>query len=418
MKGKKLVSILLTGCLCAVGLMGCNKGSADSKASADGSVQLEMWHTFSEEETKVFEDKVIPAFNEKYPDIKIKATRMPAGDDFQQQLVQAISGNATPDLARMDIVDVPKYAKLGALLPVDDQEGFNEIKDKLYEAPMSTSLYKDKYYGIPLDTNTKIAIYNKSLLEKAGVKEAPKTFDDLVKIGQKVKGDETYPLTIQGLTSWAWAPYFLTFGGEFTDKDNQKASGYLNSDKSVAAMQKIIDLYNQGMFGDSVLGGLGTWEGLKGNNYMMIDEGSWWFPANSDFKDNVVYAPFPTVDGKSTEVIGGEDTVVFKSCKNKEAANKFAQFLASDEAQTIFCEELNMLPVNKDTAKKDCVTKNDLLKTYSKQLENAWARTPNPNWGDIDIVLQKTFEGCLRGDTDAKSGLDSAASQIDSLLQS
>lgn len=422
MKFKKILSFLVVGCLATGSLVGCGSGNKEGGKSGDASnggvVNLEIWQTFSDVETDVFDNKIIPAFNEKYPDIKIKSTRMPSGSDFNQQLVQAISGGSTPDLARVDITDVAKYAKLGALSSVDDAQGFADIKKELYEGPMSTSLYNGKYYGIPLDTNTKIAIYNKELLNKAGLTEAPKTFDELIKAGEKIKGAETFPLSIQNLQVWAWEPYFLSFGGKYTDDSNTKATGYLNSPESIAALTKISDLYKEGMIGQSVIGGLGTWEGIKGNNYMMIDEGPWWFAANKDFKDNVVYGPMPTVNGKSVSVVGGEDTVIFNTCKNKDAANKFAQFLASDEAQTIFAEELEMIPVNTKTAEKDIVTGNPLLKTYVDQLNHTWARTPSPNWSEIDTVLQKTFEKVLRGEAEPKEALDEAATQVDALLQS
>lgn len=421
MKCKKILSFLLVGCLAVGTLIGCGssnkKGEATGDASKDGVVNLEMWHTFSDVETEVFDNKVIVAFNEKYPDIKIKSTRMPSGAEYGQQLVQAISSGSTPDLARLDITDVAKYAKLGALSPVDGVEGFEEIKKELYKGPMSTAFYDGKYYGIPLDTNTKIAIYNKELLNKAGLTEAPKTFEEIIKAGEKIKGEETFPLSIGNLEVWAWSPYFLSFGGKYCDDSNSKATGYLNSAESIAALTKISELYKDGMIGQSVIGGLGTWEGMKGNNYMMIDDGPWWFPANADFKDNVVYGPMPTLNGKNMSVVGGEDTVIFNTCKNKEAANKFAQFLASDEAQTIFTKELGMMPVNTKTAEKDIVTGNPLLKTYVDQLNNTWARIPNPNWSEIDKVLQKTFEKVLRSEAEPKAALDEAATQVDALLQ-
>ncbi|HCL50281.1 MAG TPA: ABC transporter substrate-binding protein, partial [Clostridiaceae bacterium] len=128
-----------------------------------------MWSTFTDIENKVLKEKIVPAFNNKYPNIKVKITPMPGGDDYKKQILQACMSGTTPDLARTDITDVAQYAKEDYLAAIDELPNFNELKDSVFEGPMSTSYYNGHYYGIPLDTNTKIAIYNKRLLEKAGM---------------------------------------------------------------------------------------------------------------------------------------------------------------------------------------------------------------------------------------------------------
>lgn len=108
-------------------------------------------------------------------------------DGLKQQVISAVAGNATPDVMRMDIIWVPEFAKLGALQPVDNLEGFDAIKEKAFKGPMETNYFNGHYYGIPQDTNTKIAIYNKTLLQQAGLTEPPKTFDELVAAAEKIK---------------------------------------------------------------------------------------------------------------------------------------------------------------------------------------------------------------------------------------
>lgn len=396
-------------------LFACSKNS-DTDSGEDGDIQLVMWHTFSDVETKVFEDDLIKKFEEENDGIKVKSTRMPAGDEFNQQLVQAISGGSSPDLARMDIVEVPKYAKLGALEELDDYEGFNEIKDEMFEAPMSTNLYNGKYYGLPLDTNTKIAIYNKKLLEKSGLSTPPKTIDELLQAAEKIKGKEMFGIAISGIEVWNTMPYFLSLGGKYTNQEYTQASGYLNSDSSIKALETIVQWNKDGLVGKSLVGGLGSWEGFKGDNYMMIDDGPWFAAANSDVSENIEYSLLPSGSAGSISTIGGEDTVVFKSSKNKDAAFKFAKYLASDEAQTILGEKLKMMPVNKTTGEKDFVKNDEMLNIYMEQLKTAQARIPSPEWSEINKVITKAFEKALKTNTSAKEVLDEAAVQVDALL--
>lgn len=396
------------------GISGCG-GSSDSKTE-DGNVKLVMWHTFSDVETKIFDKDVVDKYQKDHPNVKIESVRMPAGDEYNQQLVQAISGNSAPDLARVEVTAVPKYAKLGALEKLDGYDGFDKIKEEMHEAPLSTNKYKDGYYGLPLDTNTRIAIFNNSLLEKAGVKEVPADFDTLIEETKDIIGKDTFLFGPSGSSTWGLMPYFYSLGGAFTNEDYTKATGFLDSKDSIKALQTIVDWNKAGYFGKSLTGGLGTWEGLNGNNYMMIDDGPWYFPANEAMQDKVTYTQFPKGKAGSIEVIGGENTIVFKSSKQKEEAYKFAEYLASDDVQTIFAEKLSMLPVNKKTAEKDVVKNNALMSAYSEQLETAVSRIPSPEWDQIDKVISLAFETAISGKGTPEQVLKDATPKVEELL--
>ncbi len=433
MKTEKIISVILIGIIACSFFAGCgqksnettsndanNKPKTEAEDETKLSGSIEMWSTFTDIENKVLKEKIVPAFNNKYPNIKVKITPMPGGDDYKKQILQACMSGTTPDLARTDITDVAQYAKEDYLAAIDELPNFNELKDSVFEGPMSTSYYNGHYYGIPLDTNTKIAIYNKRLLEKAGMNEAPKTMDEFQQLAEKLKGNKVMGIGISGIGTWNMAPYFLSLGGKITDKENSKASGFLNSPESVKALEKIVEWNNNGYAAKSILGGEGSWEGFNAAHYAMIDDGPWWFPANKEqkeVKDNVIFATIPKGDGGSVSVVGGEDTIIFKASKNQAQAYAFAKFLASDEAQTIFATELNMMPVCKETSKKSVVTDNNMMKVYIEQLSTAWARTPSPAWADIDKAISEAFEKAVRKKAAPQQALDEAAKKIDELLK-
>ncbi|MFA9397967.1 MAG: extracellular solute-binding protein [Clostridiaceae bacterium] len=428
MKSKKIMVLILTCLMVSTLIAGC--GKKESVQTEDQNVivtdetklkgEIEMWSTFTDNENAVLTEKIVPAFNEKYPDIKVKITPMPGGDDYKKQILQAAMSGTTPDLARTDIIDVAQYAKEDYLLAVDSMPGFEDLKKDMYEGPMGTNMYNGHYYGIPLDTNTKIAIYNKDMLDKAGFKEAPKTMDELEEYAEKLKVDNIMGIGISGIESWAISPYFLSLGGQFTNETNTEATGYLNSAASIKALEKIVEWNDKGYVGKSMLGGEGTWEGYNAGHYGMIDDGPWWFPVNKDqeiVKDNVVFAPIPEGDGGSVSVVGGEDTIIFKSSKQQQQAFVFAKFLASDEAQTIFATELSMMPVNTKTSEKSVIKDNPMLKVYVEQLNSTWARTPSPSWGDISNAIKEDFELAIRKEMTPQAALDDAAKKVDALLQ-
>lgn len=425
---KKVISVLVAAILALTFVMaGCSSNSGTKKTTDNSSVNdtqkvepvtIEFWHTFSDTEDKILNEQIIPDFEQKYPNIKVKATRMPY-DGLKQQVISAVAGNATPDVMRMDIIWVPEFAKLGALQPVDNLEGFDAIKEKAFKGPMETNYFNGHYYGIPQDANTKIAIYNKTLLQQAGLTEPPKTFDELVAAAEKIKGKDRWGIAISGTGPWGIAPYFLSLGGKVTDDKYTKATGYLNSPESVAALQKLIDLYNEKLIGPCILGGQpDTWGGMKGNNYLMIDDGPWFYSIQGDAaKQSTVPALFPQGPGGSISVVGGEDLVLFKTTKHPKEAWIFMQYMFSETPQKLLAQQAGLIPTNMDVANSSDVSGDPIISLYVQQLKTAWPRTPSPNWGKIDETLNQAFEKVFRGKATPQQALDEAAKQIDEFLQ-
>lgn len=450
----RLLILLLTASVVLAGCAGKKNNEPQASSAAPSSSQpaasptaseatpepaepatVEFWHAFGEGEEKVLLEEVIPKFNEQYPQITIKATRMPT-ENLDQQVLTAAAGGAVPDLMRMDNTWIPRMAKEGALLPLaalKDGEveekaefpGFGEIKARSFEGPMSTNIYDGQYYGVPLDTNTKIAIYNKELLAEAGATEPPKTIDELVALAKALKAKKKFGITIGGPDAWNMPPWFWTLGGKITDDAYTTATGYLNSDASVKALETIVSWNDEGLLAPPILGGQpGTWEGLRGEegkpaSYMMINEGPWFFGILGDaVKDTMIPAKMPNgPDGSSHSVIGGQDLVFFQGAKQPEAAWVFAQFLLSDEIQTLMAVKTGAIPVIKTAASAEALKDVYYFDEYVAEMETAYARTPSARWNEISDIFGKAFESALRKKATAKEALDKAAAEIDAKLK-
>jgi multiple sugar transport system substrate-binding protein len=388
--------------------------AAAATTAAPKPATITFWHTFNTDggENKKLTDVVLPAFQKKYPNITVKAVVMPY-DGLHDQLVTAASGGALPDIMRMDIIWTPEFAKLGALAQLDALPGFSDLKGKVFPGPLSTNVYKGKYYGIPLDTNTQVLVYNTNIVPKA-----PTTLDEVRAAAQAVKGKDKWGLALGGAGPWNVLPWFWTAGGNVTDDSFSKASGILNSTASVAALQWLVDMQKDGLLGPSTLGGKpDSWGGFKAANYGMLSDGPWFFPIiGKDMGPNVVGAPMPKGPGGSISVVGGENMVIFKSSKNQEAAWTFAQYMLSDEAQTAMAET-GQMPVTRSASQSAVMKSTAYYAPYITQLESAKPRTVSPNWPKIEKILTDAFEAALRGSAPAKKALDDAAAAIDPLLQ-
>ncbi|MBC7333198.1 MAG: extracellular solute-binding protein [Actinobacteria bacterium] len=393
--------------------------TAEAKESVVEKVAITYWHTMSDAE-EVALKKVIEMFEEQYPNIKIEPTRV-AYDDFKPALLTGIAGEVVPDTARLDIIWVPEFAEMGALVALDkEMEGFDEIIANTYPGPTSTNFWKGHYYGLPQDTNTQVLVWNKQMFKEAGLSEPPQTIDEFVEYATLLSNpdEEVYGYTMGGTYFWAPAPIFYAMGGEITDPEITTATGYINGEKSVAAYQLLVDMYKDGSLSPYVLGGggVGAFEGLATSKYAMIIEDPWAYPIlKSDYPEfEVNFTLVPKgPDGTTSSVVGGQNVVIFEGSQHKDEAIEWAKFLLSEEAQ-LTIGETGAIPT------LTTVQGNERLPEYydvfMEQLKTAKARLPHPKWSEIDNVLNNAFQYMLRGEKTVQQALDDAAEEINKLI--
>jgi multiple sugar transport system substrate-binding protein len=408
MKSKALILLVL---LVALGLTVINPVRAADK------VTVTYWHTYSDPETEQL-GKLIDMFEKDNPNIHIEATRY-AYDDFKKALLTAIAGGQAPDVARMDIVWVPQFAKQGALLQLDQaMPDFKKIADAVFPGPLATTFWDSKYWGLPVNTNTQVLLWNQNLFDAAGIKEPPKTIKEFVDDACKLtSGTKQYGYAMGGTYFWAPAPLFYAMGGKVVDDKVTKATGFVNGKESVAAFQTLVDLYKKGCISPNLLGGgIGTAQGHATGLYAMIIDGPWMVDIyKKDFPDfKVNFAPIPAgADGKTSSVVGGEDIVVSATSKNQKEALTWASYLMSEKAQ-LFMAQVGVMPTLKAlTGNKELPA---YFEVFMKQLETAQARVAHPAWGEMDDAINAAFTKALKGDKSVQEALDEAAKTIDALL--
>lgn len=382
---------------------------------ADGSeATITFWHTYNVDgpENEQLIDVLLPAFAEECPNITVEAVVLPY-DGLHDQLIAAVAGGGLPDVMRMDIIWTPEFASIGALVELDSLPGFAELADKVLPGPLATNRYQGKHYGVPLDTNTQVLVYNTDL-----VPEPPTTLDEVRQVAESFADQpDTWGIALGGAGPWNVLPWFWTAGGTVTDDDVTTASGYLDSDASIQALQWLVDLQNDGLLGPSTLGGdPDSWGGFSNANYAMLSDGPWFFPIiGAEMGPNVVGAPMPEGPGGSISVVGGENIVMFQTTSNVDAAWAFTLFMLSDQAQ-IAMAEVGQIPVTQAGLASDAVTGVDYLAPFLVQLQTAKPRTVAPTWPQIEQFLTDAFTAALRGSKTVEEALTEATAQINPLL--
>jgi multiple sugar transport system substrate-binding protein len=389
--------------------------------NTDLTGKVTYWTTYNtvSPEYKVLSETIIPAFNAVYPNVEIDAQQIP-DTDMRQKLLTAAAGGETPDVARLDIVQTPEFANLGALAALDDlNPEFATYSQAFYPGPLATNSFQGKSYGLPLDTNTRVVFYNPALFEEAGISAPPVTIDDFTAASEKIMAlgkDGVAAFSEGGTGSWNVLPWFWSNGGGITNADYTQATGVLNGEGTVGAVNLLKSWLDSGTMSQTILGGgLATSQELAEGKVAMIVDGPWMpaiFSAQyPDFKYGL--ANFPAGAGGSVSVVGGENIVLFEASNNKEAALAFMQFVVTPAPQLDMAATGQMPVLSELTTSTDVP---DYFPTFLTQLQTAQPRTPSPAWTKIDEAVGNAVLLALSGESDAQSALDEAAATVDELL--
>lgn len=381
-------------------------------AGTDEEITITFWHTYGDSEEAQFLNVVMPLWEAAHPDIRVEAVRQDSSQ-YHQMIVTSFGTGMSPDVARVDITNVAAYAAQGGLVPLSDFADFADISADYMDAPLSTNLYQGKYYGLPLDTNCKAAVINKNVLTELGLTEIPATMEEFI---EAAKDRGSYSLNVSGVGDWDMYPYFWLFGGVLTDDGFTRATGYLDSDASVAAMNKLIALHDQKIFTiRDVDGSVDAWDGIH-SEYAMFFEGPWYFGSYEDSEaEGIVAAKIPAYEGRSASVVGGEDIAVFATSEHQEAAYEFAKFMTSPEAQLAMLEA-GQLPILKSLVEDEAIQENPVWSVYMEQMESARARIPSPNNSSIQEIWSEMVTSIFVEGADVAGALHDAAVRIDEQL--
>ncbi len=407
--------------LCASLLGACSSGS--SPASSSGPVTLTFWGTYGNGGTKTQTDAlnntIIPAFEKANPGIKIQYVDIPY-DSMLQKLTTGAAGGQLPDLVRADLGWVPKLGALGVFAPLDQKmSDYKTLSAADYPGTVATNLFGGHYYGLPLDTNTRVLISNPDALKSAGIAAPPATFDDLKADAPKLAAKKISAFADSGLQGWNVYPWIWSAGGSVTNADQTKATGYLNSPSSVQGVQLLVDLYKAGAIPNLITGDKGatqTSDGLPKGQYANILDGPWmtgiWSGQYPNFKP--VYSPVPAGPGGSVSVTGGEDIVMTSASAHQDAAEKFIRFTQSATYQLAMAKT-GQMSVVQALGDQEAAASPELA-PFIKQLATAKPRPSVPQAPAIDTALQDDLTPAFTGSESVQAALDKAASDIDPLL--
>lgn len=300
---------------------------------------------------------VIDEFEKENPEIKIKWIDVPFSEGEKRTLASVLSDNP-PDLVNLNPDFSATLAHKGALyeIPASKTGQFNqEILNSLK--------YNGKIYSIPWYATSAITIFNKEILNKAGV-EIPKNYSDIVQSAPIVREKTDAYIMLPNITE---NDTMLKILNKYGVADSE----LINSKKSIAVFEMFKNMYVKNLIPkESVTMTLQeSLEKYMSGNIMLIGAGANFL---NMIKENAPSTYSKTdVSPQITGELGQNDFslmnfVIPLKAKHKNEALKFALFLTNDKNQLELAKLTNVLAVNEKTLNNEFYTTYDEHDLMSK----------------------------------------------------
>src|SRR5690606_12297303 len=139
--------------------------------------------------------------------VTIKITPL-ANEAFKSKLTTVTQAGNAPSLFSSWGGGVLKQQVEAGLLK-DITSEISDFVGNLTPAPLKYYQVDGKYYGLPFDNGMVGFWYNKELFDKAGIKEAPASWSDLLEAIRKMKAAGITTIALSGKDKWPGRFYCL-----------------------------------------------------------------------------------------------------------------------------------------------------------------------------------------------------------------
>lgn len=417
--------LLLLFFMLALGLAGCGSKKEEAKTSADRTEKVDVAKGILPQKYKGTTinilsinpaiAKMAPEF-EKATGIKVNVTNLGYSEIHDKMALDFAAKKG--DIDGFSFVYQWYGEFIGAqdaVLPLDElakKPGFPELAlDDYVPAALDTyGKYNGKLIGLPIVGDVELLVYNKKMFAKAGLKEAPKTWDELVQYGKKLtidtNGDrrpDQYGFGLMAGRGPQGAGTFMNLyyahGGTvgFFDKDMQPQFNAPAGVKALTLMAKelkpiappdsntwdsaeMVNGFSQGKVAMGLI-----WPGGAGAT---VD------PTKSKVANDVGFALSPN----NSSFLGGWAMGISRYSKNPEATYLFISWLTHPATQVKYAQ------AGGAPARKSTLYDQELVKTYPwfpAVADNLATAKPMPKLPETEELIRYMSEEA----NDAVSGV-------------
>ena len=392
------------------------------------------------------------AFEKQNPDIKVKIVQTGWFDYWTALNTAFVSGTA-PDVITDHLARYPEFIQNNLLVDIAPLIGRDKVPTNIYLGDLVKVWGRDgKQYGLPKDWDTIGLVYNKAILEKAGID--PKSLWNLDwnpkdggSFGQVIakltldasgknaldpafdsKNIKQYGLVANGsVDGWGqveWSHFAVSNGFKFNDGPWATHINY-DDPKLAEAIQWIADQMKKGIIIPAAnarqAGQTGVFAAQKG---ALALDGDWsihWYTENCKF--NIGFAPLPKGPVGRRTMFNGLADSIWTGSKHQKEAWKWVKFLASPEAQKIVGEHgvvFPAVPEATEIAKTRMGQKGVDVSAFVEEATDPKATFLFPitdHGSDIDRIMRAAFDAIYLNGADAATTLKAASQEVNALFQ-
>ena len=334
-------------------------GGSDS-GSDGGKVTIEWLDIATTEPSQTLYPQIAKAYEAAHPNVKIKLTNL-ENEAFKSKMTALTASGKLPDIFVTWGGGVLKQ-QIDAGLVKDVTSDASAVLGTVTPVSQKPYQFGGKTYAVPYDMGGVGFWYNKALFKKAGIKDTPKTWTELLDAVRKLKSAGITPIALGGKDKWPghfyWAYLSMRIGGMSAMEQALKSNDFSGA-AFVGAGEKLKELSDLQPFqkgfqnaGFDTPGGQAATMGAgKAGMSLMGQFG----PAvqrdasGQDLGDDLGWFPFPTVEGgqgQATDVFGGGNGHALSKDAPKEAVD-FLAFLVNNENERKLVSSGAFMPVVK-----------------------------------------------------------------------
>jgi len=376
------------------------------------------------------------AFETENPNIKIQIGYYSWDEAVSKLTTEILAGNP-PDCSQLALGWRAGFYAMGGLQVLDNWVRDYPWKDQYYGPAKRESIIDNHWVGLPWFIGVFGLFYNKEMFKEAGLSDVdvPETWEDVYNLRHKLtidkNGDGFYD---QFTWIWSGADDAATkqvyvrakqFGGSLFD---EKGNVAINSEpwvKALKMMKQSITLDPpvsppETPTIDYALRDRGFAEGYaamySSSNWVNYEASQRKTPEGELIIGATAYPYLKECGPKSRKaLVDGNDIVMYKDAKDKDATWKWISFMSSPKGQRIWVEHTMFTPSSKIIGEEDIVQSNPYISFAVNTVETAFAPPNIPGWGtflyDVGrVAIQRMLLGHITPEEAAKEmhkGLES-----------
>ena len=235
------------------GATGNTSGETAANGGSDKKVKLTIYSTVNDQALKDYYVEIANAYTKENPNVTFEFQN--PGNDYENILRMKMAANDLPDIFDTHGWAINRYGEY--LEDLSKQPWVADISESM--KPIITD-EAGKVYVLPLNAAKDGITYQKDVLEKYGI-EVPKTIDELIAAGEKIKKDsngEVAPFYFSGPDAASMAQFFDYFSTSLLISPKQNSAqqlldGTFDWNKWTPLAAKFKEMYDTGLINEDVL---------------------------------------------------------------------------------------------------------------------------------------------------------------------